>query len=264
MKSTLNTSIINMNQMVGRIPSPDLKNHGHDGKLQEHLRTFKHLKLNRQLSPHNVNFTLTNYGGNESVTKKISQFEVSQRLQQNESKISATHQDLSHISQTDNKRNKMLSTMQNSDAKTLNNLNRNADVKEITEQRVKSYNSRLSTPPTSKSDSNMIIPQMLDHPGVVNSINNQRKNHQNNVYQDEQSSTKERTNEDFEETIKESFKLQKQVSYYMSKQDSNNPIDQKQKKHPFISSSTGLERNVIFKHNHQKNPKNIYLAKRDT
>lgn len=72
--------------------------------------------------------------------------------------------------------------MQNSDAKKLNNLNRNADVKEITEQRVKSYNSRLSTPPTSKSDSNMIIPQMLDHPGVVNSINNQRKNHQNNLY----------------------------------------------------------------------------------
>lgn len=67
----------------------------------------------------------------------------------------------------------------------------------IHEQRMKSFNSRLSTPPTSKSESNVIIPQMLDNNGVNS---NKRPNH-NNIHLDEQSSTKERTQEDFDDTI---------------------------------------------------------------
>lgn len=61
-KSTLNTSIVNINQIINKIGSPELKTPGKDGQLLDHLRTYKNLDLKRQLSPHSVNFTLTNYG----------------------------------------------------------------------------------------------------------------------------------------------------------------------------------------------------------
>lgn len=145
-KKSHNNSMMNINHLLSKITSPDL--HADEGQLLDQFLSIKNLRLQRQLSPHQVNFALTAYSPSKNQRHQrltLQNIELPKQAQNNSN--SASKKDLGSV---DNKRPAMLSTMQNLDAETQNQLQ--SDSKEILERHMRSMNSQISTP-TSKSES---------------------------------------------------------------------------------------------------------------